>query len=161
MSLSGSESPPVTLLRYSWISSRESGVPWASRRMAVRSGMARVDGGFAGCVFADEADHLLDVFDGSVRDDAVAEVEDVSGVAPGLVEDLADALAGQVGGGEERDGVEVALDGAGVVEGAPGAVEWGAPVEAEDVGAGLAHRGEQAGGVDSEVDHGHAQGLHV
>jgi len=52
-------------------------------------------------------------------------------------EDLCDAGAEEIGRGEEGDGVEVALDGDGVAQGAPGPIERGAPVEAEDVGAGL------------------------
>ncbi len=82
------------------------------------------------------------------------------GRPPGLVEDLVDAFADQLRPGKEGDGIEVALDGAAVVETAPCRVERNAPVEAEDVGSGLAHRGEQAGGVDSEVNYGHTHCLH-
>ena len=57
-------------------------------------------------------------------------------------------------------GVEITLHRDRVVEVAPGLVERDSPVESEDVGAGLAHGGEQAGGVDSEVDDGNAEGLH-
>ena len=38
-------------------------------------------------------------------------------------------------------------------------VEGDAPVEAEDVGAGFAHGGEEGGGVDAEVDDGDAEGF--
>ena len=80
-----------------------------------------------------------DGVDGSGGDDAVAEVEDVAGAVGGGGEDFGDAGCEDVRRGEEGDGVEVALDGYGVVELAPGAVERGAPVEAEDIAAGVAH----------------------
>ena len=70
-----------------------------------------------------------------------------------------DAGFEDVCGGEEGDGVEVALDGDAVADGAPAFVEGDAPVEAEDVGAGFAHGGEEGGGVDAEVDDGDAEGL--
>ena len=111
-------------------------------------------------VFANELHYRLHIFDRSSGDDAVAEIEDVSGTACGLRENLVDALANQLRLGEESDGVEVALHRAGVVERAPAFVERHAPVEAEHVGSGLAHGGEQAGGVDSEIDDGNAEGLH-
>ncbi len=104
-------------------------------------------------------DELDDVFDRGAGDDAVAEVEDVAGAAGGGGEDFGDAGVEDFLRGEEGDGVEVALDGDAVVEGAPGLVEGGAPVEAEDVAAGLAHEGEEGGGFDAEVDDGDAEGL--
>ena len=99
-----------------------------------------------------------DGLDGGGGDDAVAEVEDVAGAAGGGGEDLGDAGVEDFGRGEEGDGVEVALDGYGVVEGAPGLVERGAPVEAEDIGAGVAHGGQERCGVHAEVDDGDAEG---
>ena len=70
-----------------------------------------------------------------------------------------DAGLEDVEGGEEGDGVEIALDGGAVADGAPAFVEGDAPVEAEDVGAGFGHGGEHGGGVDAEVDDGDAEGL--
>ena len=64
-----------------------------------------------------------DGFDGGGGDDAVAEGEDVAGAAGGGGEDLCDAGAEEIGRGEEGDGVEVALHGDGVAEGAPGQIE--------------------------------------
>ena len=87
--------------------------------------------------------YLEDGFDGCVGDYAVAEVEDVAGAVRGGGEDFGDAGFDYFFGGEERDGVEVALDGDGVVEVAPGAIDGRAPVEAEDVAAGLAHEREK------------------
>ena len=103
--------------------------------------------GGAGCgvaVALDEVDDGEDGVDGGVGDDAVAEVEDVAGAVGGRGEDFGDAGVEDFVGGEEGDGVEVALDGDAVVEVGPGAVERGAPVEAEDVAAGLAHGGAGA-----------------
>ena len=70
-----------------------------------------------------------------------------------------DAALEDVLRGEEGDGVEVALDGRVWPTALPAFVEGDAPVEADDVGAGFAHGGEQRGGVDAEVDDGDAEGL--
>src|SRR5580704_15358541 len=144
------------LQRYSGISSSASGVPCASSRTAVCSLMA------VHCrVFTDEFHCLLNIFDWSIRDDAVAEVEDVSGAPPGLIEDLVDSPADQLRRSEEGDRVQVTLYRAGVVEASPCPVKRGAPVETEHVGSSVVHRGEQARGVDAEVDHWDAHGLDI
>ena len=75
-----------------------------------------------------DVDHAHDVFYWGGGDYAVAEVEDVAGAAGGLREDFGYAVVEDLFGGEEGDGVQVALHGYGVVEGAPGLVEGGAPV---------------------------------
>ena len=105
------------------------------------------------------ADYLEYGLNRGVGDDAVAEVEDVAGSAGGVGEDFGDAGFEDLFGGEEGDGVEISLHGDGVVEGAPGLIEGRAPVEAEDIAAGLAHGGEERCGVDAEVDDGDAEGL--
>src|ERR1039458_1797816 len=87
-------------------------------------------GSGAGGVF-DLVDDGEDGFDRRVGDDAVAEVEDVAGTAGGGGQDLGDAGFEDGFGGEEGDGVEVALHGDAVAEGAPGLIERSARVEAE------------------------------
>src|ERR1700691_1900499 len=117
---SGSCRPPVTRSRYSGISSTESAVPWArSKTASAMAGLAvRVRD-----IFADKFYDGLDVFDRRSRDDAVTEVENVAGPAGGLVENLMDTDEDEVGLGEERDGIEIALYCARVVEGAPCLIE--------------------------------------
>src|SRR5215472_4539873 len=97
-------------------------------------------------VALDEVDDVEDGVDGGVGDDAVAEVEDVAGTAGGEGEDLADAEFEEIFERKERDGVKIALHGNVGAYGAPALVERDAPVEADDVGAGLAEGGEEAGG---------------
>ena len=58
-------------------------------------------------------------------------------------------------------GGEIALNGAGVAEGAPADIEGDAPVEADDVGPSLTHGGKQRGSIDTEVDDGDAERLDV
>ena len=72
----------------------------------------------------------------------MAEIEDVAGAAGGLIENVMDAVTNQIRLGEESDGVEIALDGAGVIELMPGLIQGGAPVEAKDIGTGFAHGGQ-------------------
>src|ERR1017187_3515349 len=91
----------------------------------------------------DLVDDLEDGVDGGGGDDAVAKVEDVAGAAGGGAKDFGDAGFEDLGRGEEGDGVEIALDSDGVVELAPGAVEGGAPVEAQNIRPSLAHKGQE------------------
>ncbi len=89
----------------------------------------------------------------------MAEIEDVSGTSGGEGEHFADARLENIFRCEKGDGVEIALHGAAGTCSAPTLVEGNAPVESEDVGGGLAHRGEQRCRVDAEVDDGNAEGL--
>src|SRR5271165_2932969 len=144
------------LRRYSGISSSASGVPCASSSTAVRSLMA-----VHRRVFPDELHYLLHIFDRCIGNNAVAEVEDMSGAAPCLIKDLAYPFADELGPGEQCDGVEIALHRARIIKVTPRRIERNPPVKPEDVRPGLAHRGKQAGGVHAEVDHRHAHGLNV
>ena len=85
----------------------------------------------------------------------------MAGAAFGGGEDFGYAGVEDFGWGEEGDGVEVSLERDGVAEDVPDLVERGAPVEAEDVAAGLAHDGQEGGGFYSKVDDGDAEGLDV
>src|SRR5437588_1741063 len=100
----------------------------------------------------DESD---DVVDRSLRQYAVAEVEDVAGAVRGLVENDSGASAYDVGRGEERDGVEVAHDDH-VAETRPSLVEADAPVEADNVAARLLHQLKKSGSARAEVYDGDA-----
>lgn len=105
-----------------------------------------------GCV--DEVDECADVVDGRGGEYAVAEVEDMSGSSAGVVEDAARLLANDGDGSEQDGGVEVSLHGDVVAEAIPGEVEWDAPVESDDVAAGVALVFEEGAGVGAEVDGG-------
>jgi hypothetical protein len=107
------------------------------------------------------ADNLEDGFYRGGGDDSVAEVEDVAGAVGGGGEDFRYAVVEDLLGSEEGDGIEVTLDGDRVVKLAPGEVEWGTPVEAENVAAGLAHDGKQRRGFDAEVDDRDAESLDI
>src|SRR5581483_5485549 len=120
----GSGRPPVTRARYSGISSTASGVPCASSRIA--SAMPHL---LPGRAFAHEPHHRLHVLAGCAGNDAVAEVEDVPRAAGRLIEDLMHAGTNHLRLGEERDGIEIALNRATVIERAPGLIERRAPVE--------------------------------
>src|ERR1700690_3230539 len=98
MTDSGMGRPPVTFCRYSGISSRDWGVPCASSRTAWRgdalSGTGMISG--VGAELAHVLHHSLHIFDWRARDDAMAEIEDVSGPAAGLLHNLMHPLAQQI-----------------------------------------------------------------
>src|SRR2546423_13615155 len=109
--------------------------------------------------FVHGLDERDDVLDRSLRQYAVAEVEDVAGAVRCPVENDSGASADDVGRGEERYGVEVAHDGY-VAEPRPCLVEAHAPVEADNVAACLLHQLKQARRARAEVYDGDA-GLHI
>jgi hypothetical protein len=114
---------------------------------------------FVGGVLLDPLDNLNDVVDGGSGNDAMAEVEDMTGAAVGEGKDFADAGLEDIEGGEEGDGVEVPLNSAAGAYRTPAFVEGNPPVETEDVRCSFGHGGEHGGGVDSKVNDGDAEGL--
>src|SRR5262249_42427922 len=94
------------------------------------------------------------VVDRGLGQDAVPEVEDVTGTTGGLTEDGGRARPDGRDRGEQRQRVEVALHGHVVADARPGGVEVDPPVDPDHVAAGGAHAFEQAGGAGAEVDHG-------
>src|ERR1700691_970919 len=131
--------PLVTLRRYSGIWSSACGVPWASNRTAWRgasqaaiSGMGRGSKHGAGdCAeLAHVLHHPLHIFDRSTGNNAVPEIEDVSGAAAGLGEDLAHAFAEQIFAGEKHDRVKVALHRNRVAKRGPALVQRHPPIQA-------------------------------
>ena len=79
-------------------------------------------------MFLDPVGDVDDRLDWGFGDDAVAEVEDVAGTAVGGSEDFFDAGFEDGFGGEEANGVEVALHRCAVTDRAPALVERDAPI---------------------------------
>ena len=77
------------------------------------------------------------------------------GRAAGL-DDLGRARGHHLGGREDQRRVEVALHDA-VADERDRLLQRRTPVDADHVGAGLAHQAEQVGGADAEVDARHAE----
>ena len=100
----------------------------------------------------DEGDGVID---GGSGEDAVAEVEYVTGSGGGLIENAFGSLADLARAGEEGDRVDVALNGHVVAETGPHVVQFDAPIETDDVGAGVTHLFQQRGGVCTKIDDGH------
>ena len=85
---------------------------------------------------------------------AVAEVEDVAGMATVVGEDLAGGREGDVRAGQHQRGIEVALqDGVGA-QAPAGLGDRGPPVEADHAGPGRPHGLQQMVAPDAEVDRG-------
>jgi len=97
-------------------------------------------------------DEEADVLDRRVRQDAVAEVEDVPGATGSLVEDLLGLASQVVTGSEERGRVEVALDGAIGADCRPGVGQCDTPVDADHIGTGGGEQGQEASRASAEED---------
>ena len=105
-----------------------------------------------------EVDDLLQHAGVELGEHAVAEVEDVAGPAGVAAEHVAGAVGHDVPRRQAHGRVEVALHGL-AGHALAGDVERHPPVDADDVGAGVAHQREQLAGADAEVDARHAGGL--
>ncbi len=103
-----------------------------------------------------DVDERLDVVDGSLRNDAVSQVEDVARASGCLVENRARTFGGDFAGSAKQKRVDVALDGVIVTNAFPGIVERNAPIDTDDGTAGITLRFEERGGVGAEVNDGHA-----
>src|SRR5437868_15396154 len=91
-----------------------------------------------------QLDRQLRALDGSRRQDAVAEIEDVSGDSPAsLFEHAHDTLLQLRVGQKPAGGSEVSLQGDARSDAAPGFVERDAPVDSRHVRAGAGHLVEQ------------------
>ena len=89
--------------------------------------------------FVDGVDEREDVIDRRFGQDAVAEIEDVAGASGGLIENHLGTAANFGRLGEQRDRIEITLNGDIVAEPRPGLGEIDAPIETDDIAAGLAH----------------------
>ena len=78
----------------------------------------------------------IDVIDRRFRQDAVAEIENMSGTAAGAAQDFRHAAFDFFRRSEQRDRIEVALHGDVVADRGPAVVEIDAPVQADDIAAG-------------------------
>ncbi len=100
-----------------------------------------------------DLDEGPDVVDGCLRQDAVAEVEDMAGASAGLCQDPS-GLAGDLPWrGEQDDRIEVPLDGDPVTEPIPGPVQVDPPVQADDRAARVSLKLQQGARVRPEMDH--------
>ena len=94
-----------------------------------------------------------------MRQNAVAEIEDVPGPSVGQAQNVFGAPLQLRPRRKQQHGIEVALHGTGMSHGAPAFVEGNAPIQADDLRAGFRHRGQQGGAVGAEVDDGHVSFL--
>src|SRR5262245_57940949 len=93
------------------------------------------------------------VVDGRVRQDAVAEVEDMAAMTANTFQDAPRTPPQLVARREQRHRVEVALDADVVANSFPGDVQVDAPVDTNYVPARSAHQLQQAGSARAEVNH--------
>src|SRR5438876_10797599 len=93
----------------------------------------------------------LEILDGRVGQDAVAQVEDVAVATARTAQHVARPLANEVCRPQQHSRVEIALDAQPVTDAAPTLVERHAPVERHDVRPGLRYRLELPRGTGAEM----------
>src|SRR2546423_6573903 len=89
--------------------------------------------------------------------DAVAEVEDVAGPPTGALEDLPNLARALRGGRQERDGLEIPLDGT-LADAGPGGIERHSPIDTDHVAAGGRKVFEERRGPGTEENHRNIRG---
>src|SRR5580693_520852 len=104
-------------------------------------------------ILLEQKGQVFHVFYRSFREDAVAKIEDVAGVPAGESKNMFGARLQLFPIRKEQNGIQIALYRAAVLEIAPGLVEWDPPVEADDLGSGLTHRGKQCRGVGAKINY--------
>src|SRR2546430_4172835 len=90
-----------------------------------------------------DSPHRSDV---GLRQHAMAEIEDVARAPAGSCKDVADLTGTLRSGGEQRGGLEIALDRA-ISDASPGGIQRDPPVDADDVAARCAEIFQKSGGA--------------
>ena len=103
-------------------------------------------------------DYRLDVLNGSVLQDAMTQIEDMTRTTAGSAQDVVDSLLDFRNRREEQRGIKVALHGHIAPYNVPAIVKRDAPVEADHVSPGAFHQRKKSCGVRSKMDHGHILG---
>ena len=96
--------------------------------------------GGAGAELVDGIDQGQDVFYWGFRQDAVAEIEDMTRSAAGLPENLLDPTADQRWTAEQYGRIEVALDAPIIADLLPGRIKANPPIHTDNLAARLAHK---------------------
>src|SRR6187399_2495236 len=96
----------------------------------------------------------LDMFQRRWREDAVAEIEDVTRASAGPGQHVVYRREDPIDRSKQQRRIEVALDGAIVSDSLPCLVERRTPVGADHVAAGLSHLRQDRPGSDAEVNRG-------
>src|SRR5712671_733033 len=143
--------PPRTAFKYSGMSARDEGVPWAIRRTAVF--MERL----GARLLVHVARRSLDVFNRRHWQDSVTEVEDVAWTPAGALQHVVNRLEDAFDRREQDRRIEVALHRAVVADAFPRLVNRRAPVGADDVAARVPNLAQDRAGTDAEMNRRHAE----
>src|SRR4051794_21203667 len=104
-----------------------------------------------------EVDEPLYVLDRGLRQNAVAEVEDMPGSARGALQHAIGGARENLPGCKKKRGIQVALHRDAAAHAVPRLVQGSAPVHPDDGSACLALQLQELAGVGSEVDDGNPE----
>src|SRR5215831_17796809 len=107
-------------------------------------------------VFMNEGDKRLHMLDRRLGQNAMAQIKDVPRSPPGALNNISRCRLYLLPGGEKHDRIKIPLNGCLISDFLPSGIERNAPVQADDIGAGLGNFRKQGGRIGSEVDHGNA-----
>src|ERR1700730_17342366 len=102
-------------------------------------------------------DQRLEIFERAAREDAVAEIEDVTRPATRLPQDAPRPGHDALDRAEQYPGIQVALNSAAEPDSLPACVKVDAPVEGDDIGAAGRDQLEQPRGGGAEVNRRHVE----
>ncbi len=104
-----------------------------------------------------QVDHAAQRVGIRVGHDAPAKVENVTGKALGVTEDVADLGVKHLGRGEQGGRVQISLHGLVRADDRRCPAQWRAPVHADDVGARFGHGAQQMPCAHPEMDPRHVE----
>src|ERR1700687_4286181 len=108
-------------------------------------------------MFLHKTSQVLHVLDGRLRQDSMAEVEDMTGPLTRTAQDIFRARLQFLPAGEEQHRIQVTLHRTTVFQAAPALVEWDAPIESDYFGSRFFHRRQKGRAVGSEINDGRAR----
>src|SRR5918993_4247035 len=104
-------------------------------------------------------DNGFDVLHRCVLQDAMTQIEDMTGASLGAAHNILHAFFDLRPRRKEQSRVEIALDGDIMPEEFPAIVQRDAPIEPDHVSAGALHKRQESRGVGPKVDHGYVLGF--
>src|SRR6202011_4339906 len=103
-------------------------------------------------MFLYKASQTLHVLDRRLRQNAMAEIENVSRPSAGTPQNFVRARLQFFPAGEEQNRIQIALHGAAKFQAAPAIVKRNAPVEPNHLRSGFLHRRKKRGAIRTEIN---------
>src|SRR5882757_7702901 len=107
-------------------------------------------------MFAHEVAESFYILYRSFRKYAVSEIEDVTGAAAGLAQDVFRARLNMFPIRKQQNRIEISLHGSAKSQALPTSIERNTPVDANHLRAAFLHQGQEGSAIGAEINNRHA-----